>query len=133
MLTKDDWTKGTGTPVVKGLVWFTDGSRMGGRVSAGVYGQSGERRLSFSLGRYATVFQAEIYAILACAREIQSQNRPEKYVSICSDSQAALKALKAVRTTSLLVLQCQRALNDISARCVVGLFWISRHAGVRGK
>jgi len=81
---------------------------------AGVYGQSVGRRLSFSLGRYATVFQAEIYAILACAYEIQSQNRPEKYVSICSDSLAALKALKAVRTTSPLVHQCQKALNDIS-------------------
>jgi hypothetical protein len=58
----------------------------------GVYGQSVGRRLSFSLGRYATVFQAEVYAILACAHEIQSQNRPDQYVSICSDSQAALKA-----------------------------------------
>jgi hypothetical protein len=26
------------------------------------------------------VFQAEIYAILACVYEIQLQNRPEKYV-----------------------------------------------------
>jgi hypothetical protein len=70
MLTRDDWTKGTGTsPVVKGLIWFTDGSSMGERVGAGVYGQSGERRRS--LGRYATVFQAEIYAILACAHEIR--------------------------------------------------------------
>jgi hypothetical protein len=33
---------------------------------AGVYGQSVRKRLSFSLGRYTTVFQAEIYAILAC-------------------------------------------------------------------
>ena len=31
MLTREDWTRGTGTPpVVKGLVWFTDGSRMEG-------------------------------------------------------------------------------------------------------
>ena len=29
MMTREDWTKGTGTPpVVKGLVWFTDGSKM---------------------------------------------------------------------------------------------------------
>jgi hypothetical protein len=72
-----------------------------------VYGQS-LRRLSFSLGRYATVFQAEIYAILACIYEIQFQNRSKKYVSICSDSQAALKALRTVRTTSPLVYQCRR-------------------------
>ena len=72
---------------------------------AGVYEQSVGRRLSFSLGRYATVFQVEFYAILACAYEIQSQNRLEKYMSICSDSLAALKALKANKTMSLLVQQ----------------------------
>jgi hypothetical protein len=38
------------------------------------------RRLSISLGEYAAVFQAEIYAILPCAYEIQMNNRPEKYV-----------------------------------------------------
>ena len=60
-------TRGSGAPPeVKGLVWYTDGSRMKEGTGAGVYGQN-VRRLSFSLGRYTTVFQAEIYAILACA------------------------------------------------------------------
>jgi hypothetical protein len=53
-------------------------------------------------------------------------------VSICSDSQAALKALKAVRTTPLLVHQCQKALNDISALHAVGLYWVPGRAGIRG-
>jgi ribonuclease HI len=124
MLTKEDWTKGPGAPPkVKGLVWFTDGSKMKG----GLELESLRRRLSFSLGRYATVFQAEIYAILACVYEIRSQNRSEKYVSTCSGSQAALKAVR----TSPLVYQCQRALNDISAH-VVRLYWVPGHAGVRG-
>jgi hypothetical protein len=39
--------------------------------------------------------------------------------------------LKAVRTTSPLVQQCQRALNDISTRHAVGLYWVPGHAGVR--
>jgi ribonuclease HI len=99
---------------------------------AGVYGQSAGRRLNFSLDRYATVFQAEIYAILACVYKVQPQNGPEKYMSICSDSQAALKALKAVRTTFPLVHQCQKALNDISIRHAVGLFWVPGHAGIQG-
>ena len=31
LLTREDWTKATGAPpAVKGLVWFTDGSRMVG-------------------------------------------------------------------------------------------------------
>jgi ribonuclease HI len=105
---------------------------MKGGTGVGVYGQSLKRRLSFPLGKYATVFQAEMYTILACVYEIQILNRSERYVSICSDSQAALKALQAVRTTSPLVHKCQRALNDISARHVVGLYWVPGHAGVRG-
>jgi hypothetical protein len=39
-----------------------------------------------SLGKYATVFQVEIFAILAYAHEIQMHPRPEKYVSIGCDS-----------------------------------------------
>jgi len=72
--------------VVKGLVWFTDGSRTVEQTRAGVYGQSVNSRLSISLGKHATVFLAEVYAIPACVHEIETQNQPEKYVSICSDS-----------------------------------------------
>jgi len=61
MLTREDWAKTTGAPpVVKGLVWFTDGSRMKDGTGARVYGQSVGQRLSFSLGRYVKVFQAEL-------------------------------------------------------------------------
>jgi hypothetical protein len=71
MLIREEWTKGTGTSlIVKGLVWFTDGSKLEGN-GAEVCGQSVGRRLSFSLGRYSTVFQAEIYVILACVYKIQ--------------------------------------------------------------
>jgi len=72
-------------PAVKGLVGYTDGSRTLGGARAIGNGQSLGRRLSISLGEYAAVFQAEIYAILACAYDIQMNNRPEKYVSIFSD------------------------------------------------
>jgi len=118
--------------VVKGLVWFTDGSRTAEGTGARVYGQSVNRRLSIPLGEHATVLQAEVYVILACAHEIEAQDWPEKYVSICSDSQAALKVLKAAKTTSPLVCQCQQMLNDITARHAVGLYWVHGHAGVRG-
>jgi hypothetical protein len=57
MLTREEWTRGTGTPpAIKVLVWFTDGSRMEG-TGAGVYGKSVGRRVRVSLGMYATVFK----------------------------------------------------------------------------
>jgi len=104
ILTREEWTRGPGrTPAVKGLIWFTDGSRTLEGTRAGVYGQSIDRRLSISIGKHAIVFQAEVYAILACVHEIETQDRPEKYVSICPDSQAALIALQAPKTTSPMV------------------------------
>ena len=99
---------------------------------AGVYGQSVNRRLSIPPGKHATVFQAEVYAILACALEIEAQDWPEKYVSICSDNQVALKALQVAKTTSPLVHQCQQVLNNISAWHAVVLYWVPGHARVRG-
>ena len=69
-----------GTPMHITLVWFTDGSRMKEGTRARVYGQSVGTRLSISLGRYATLFQVEIFAILVYAHEIQFQDRPEKHV-----------------------------------------------------
>jgi ribonuclease HI len=102
MLTTEEWTKSPGTPlVVKGLVWFTDGPRMEEGTGAGVFGQSVNRGISISLGKHTTVFQAEVYAILACVHKVRTQDWPEKYASICSDSQAALKALQAARTSPL--------------------------------
>jgi hypothetical protein len=102
MLAREEWTRGPGTPpMVKGLVWFMDGSRTAEGTGAGVYGHSVNRRLSVPLGIHAAVFQAEVYVILACVHEIETQDRPEKYITICSDSQVALKALQAAKTSPL--------------------------------
>ena len=91
------------------------------------------RRLNIPLGKHAIVFQTEVYAILACVHEIETPDRPERYINIYSDSQAALKALQTAKTTFPLVQQCQQALNDISVQHAVRLHWVPGHAGVRGK
>jgi hypothetical protein len=59
---------------------FGDGSRSAEGIGAGVYGKSVGRRLSISLGKHATVFQAEVCAILAYVLETETQTRPEEYV-----------------------------------------------------
>jgi hypothetical protein len=82
-----------------------------------------------SLGKHATGFQADVYAILACEYEIQTNARPEKYVSICSDSQAALKSLHAAKMSPS-VRQCQKALNYICTWHIVLLCWVPGHSGV---
>ena len=53
-----------------------------------------------------------------------------KYVSVCSDSQVALKALRVTITASHLVRLCQKALSA-STRHTAGQHWVSGHAGIR--
>jgi len=65
---------------------------------------------------------------LAYVYEIQMNARSEKYVSIWSDSQVALKALQAAKT-SLLVQKCEKT-NYISIRHTMGLYWVPGHGGV---
>jgi hypothetical protein len=84
--------------VVKGLIWYTDEFRTPGEAEAGVYEQFLGSRLRIPLGKHATLFQAEIYAMLACVYEIQTNVRSQKYNSICCVNQAALKALQYAKT-----------------------------------
>jgi hypothetical protein len=77
-------TQDLGLLQLKGLSG-ADGSSTQGGIGAGVCGQCLGRRLSIFLGKYAAVYQAEIYAISACAHEIQMNVRSEKYVCICFD------------------------------------------------
>jgi len=58
--------------------------------------------------------------------------RQGKYVSTPSDSQVALKALRAAKITPPLVQQCQKVLNDSPTWHSVRLFWVPGHSGVRG-
>ncbi|VEN63036.1 unnamed protein product [Callosobruchus maculatus] len=113
-----------------GQVWYTDGSLAREGSGSGVYGP--RTRLSFPLGGHTTVFQAEVYAILACVNRIREIDGSRRRITICSDSQAAIQALSAWKITSGLVLECRRALDDISAKHKVSLMWVPGHAGVKG-
>jgi hypothetical protein len=61
---------------------------------------------NFSLKQYTTVFQAEVYAIKACAVENQDRNYNNRNIYIPSDSQAAIKGLGKYLITSKLVWDC---------------------------
>jgi len=51
------------------LIWFTDGSRTDLGTGSGIYGLKPNKSYSFSLGKFTSVFQSEIYPILLCAFE----------------------------------------------------------------
>jgi hypothetical protein len=76
------------------------------------------------LGKYASVFQTEIYTITQCAYENIRRAYENKRILIFSDSQAALKVLSGPKVTSRLVLECQEALSALANRNEVTLMWV---------
>jgi hypothetical protein len=85
------------------FIWFTDGSRTDWGTGTGIYGLKPNRSYSFSVGKFVSIFQTEIYAILLCAYENIRRAYKNKRILIFYDSQAALKALSGPKVISRLV------------------------------
>lgn len=115
-------------------VWYTDGSLMNGLAGAGIFCPHHDFRFSLALGPMVTVFQAELCAIfnaLVASEEFFSSTRILRTI-ICSDSQAALKALVSTVVSSSLVLSCKKLLRRLSNQRQVVLMWVPGHSGVVG-
>ncbi|KAJ8919261.1 hypothetical protein NQ315_003844 [Exocentrus adspersus] len=113
-------------------MWYTDGSRIEQGAGAGIYGVRPETKIPLSLGRFATVFQAEVAAIQGCAREIIGQGAARQSIAIYSDSQAALKAIGSMQVCSRLVWDCVKALQELGSRNKLTLAWVPGHKGHKG-
>lgn len=114
------------------IVKFTDGSKTAEGTGAGVYSPGTEGGTWFHLGTLSSVFQAETFAALMGAREALPRGTHGKDVFICSDSEAAIKALISPVTTSKLVDECKDYLNQIGMRNQITLVWVPGHSGVEG-
>jgi hypothetical protein len=107
-----------------GLVFFTDGSLCGGKAGAGVLSD-----ILNALGSHATVFISQIYAILACSEYCILKGIVNSAISICSDSRAALMALKSYTVSSRVVVQCRSSLQELALSNRVRLVWVPGHCG----
>jgi len=109
------------------LIWFTDGSKANSGTGSGIFGPRPNRSFSFPLGKFATVFQTEIYAILQCAYENIRRAYKNKQILIFSDSQGALTALSGPKVTSGMVAECLDALSALASLNKVTLVWVPGH------
>jgi hypothetical protein len=69
IIDRDYWGKKEPVFPEDALVWFTDSSRADSGTGSGIFGIRPNRSFSFPLGKFATVFQTEIYAFLQRACE----------------------------------------------------------------
>ncbi len=132
---KEEWeNQGKSLLPQEALICYTDGSRLSEHDTsgAGVHFTDSREDLSIPLGRHATVFQAETYAIMTCAQSCSTNKNQNQLIYICSDSQAALKALASQRVYSKLVLECLSALKILGNDNTVTLVWVPGHTGILG-
>jgi ribonuclease HI len=127
-----EWNKGFRPDKKGGLIWYTDGPKTEDGTGAGVYFHDTKIKLSFSLGRYTTVFQAELYAIKACAEKNMDRNYKNRNIYILSGSQAAIKALGKYQITSILVWDFHQSLMQLARHNRVQLIWVPGHKSIAG-
>jgi ribonuclease HI len=115
------------------FVCYTDGSRKNNKTGYGFVIKKFKRIIyedKGNLGPSATVFQAELKAItMAC---ITLKQRKNMDITIRSDSQAAISAVRAINISSKTVLECKTWLNKLGSRNRVTLAWLKAHAGHPG-
>jgi ribonuclease HI len=89
-----------------------------------MYCHGTRRELSFSLGQYTIVFQAEVHAIKACAVVNLDRNYKNRRVYILSDSKPAIIAIAKYEITSKLVRDCHQSLIQLTIHNRVQLIFV---------
>lgn len=130
---RNEWTTGyLERSISDSIVCYTDGSLLEGRAGAGVFSRELRLQESYSLGRYCTVFQAEIFAIMCGVQAALHQNVTGKVIYFCSDSQAAIKALTSASSRSKLVIACRTQIEELNSVNTVHLLWVPGHSSIAG-
>jgi ribonuclease HI len=88
------------------------------------------RKFTFSLGQYTTIFQAEVYAIKACAVENLDRDYKNRNICILSHSQAAITALGKYQITSKLVWGSHQSHIQLARHNRVQLLWTPGREGI---
>ena len=116
------------------VICFTDGSKTKEGTGAGltIRGNNIQKDISLSFCSLPTVYQMEIHAISATADELITLKVEGKRITIYSDSQAAVNALRSNPVYTRSTLECIDRLRTLSSKNSVKLLWIPAHQGYHG-
>ena len=81
---RSEWKRRNIQSLSKGPVWYTDESKTSYGTGGGVF--RGKTGLVFSLGAFATVFQAELFAIMTSIRESIARGYNGRTITIFTES-----------------------------------------------
>ncbi|XP_074039464.1 uncharacterized protein [Leptinotarsa decemlineata] len=121
-----------GPPLNAEIAFYTDGSKTEEGVGARICITKAKTKVSLSLGKKVTIFQAETATIRHCAEELLRQEFKEKTIAIYSDSQAAIKAINSMQVNSKLVWNCLEKLQELGRQTGLSLAWVPSYTGYKG-
>ena len=114
---------------------FTDGSVNGNNTGLGIYGPNGLRN-RYHLSLPASVFTAEIRAILEGVRLLNEGDNTITLARIFTDSWSSLQALKNPRVsvhTHPAIIECRHMIHELLDKNIeVVLSWVPSHTGITG-
>jgi ribonuclease HI len=90
------------------------------------------RFLASALRNTPTVFQADVYAIKACAVKNLDMGCGNRNIYVLSGSRAAIKALNNYQINSKLIWNCHQSLVKLDKHNRVQLIWVPGHEGIEG-
>jgi ribonuclease HI len=112
--------------------FYTDGSRMYGRVGCGIFYEELNLNLSFRLPDHCSVFQAELIAINEAVDWMKYNVISVRDIGIFTDSQAAIKVLQSGFLTSKVALNCLSSLNEMAEQFNIQFTLVSGHFNITG-
>ena len=115
---------------------YADGSKLNERAGASFYteyasGFETDQKF-FHLGKYSTVFRAEVFAIAEVAKKLIVDRIVNEKIIILVDSQAANLAIQNNILKSNAVLTCIKNLNILGKDNDVTIAWTPGHTGIQG-
>lgn len=119
-------------PPVGDLVCYTDGSKRNGLTGAGFFCEFPLLEASIFTGRFASVYQTELFAISELCRTEVMKQATDKYIFICTDSRSAVEAISSPVISSKTVRECKTILNEIGSSNKVTVLWVPAHRGIIG-
>jgi ribonuclease HI len=114
---------------------FTDGSKtQDGETGAGAIIVDGDDRAQerIPLGKWSTVFQAEVAAIEMTVQSLRISGKQNREIIFLVDNQAAIMALGSNKTCSRLVASCRWALTHLAEHNKVSIAWVPGHSDIEG-
>ena len=119
---------------LKGMIIYTDGSKIGGGVGAALSCWKGEAETlarKYVLASFCTVFQAELFALYQATKVALGSS--EQSTCILSDSRSALELLGDQDASHPMVFFIKENLKRANEqKKLVRLFWVRAHIGIPG-